>query len=291
MSTTPLPVAVITYGHPADMVREALSCALELQAEGFALTPWIVDDCSGRAPKLSGVNTVTTPKNGGYAAAVNFAVSALAVDAERIVFINPDASMDMDSFRALVTCQSSAAVVVPSIPHGPSLENVRRVLTSLQVLLMLVLPRLARQALLPNAEVPLRTDLGSGWVPAGTIASFDATYLRAHHLRPEMFWIEMSSWARDNPRAGIEVLPAVASHAGGSSKKQSAVKVTASQLAAYVAYLRAYGNPIEKALLPVAFILGRLVQLACLRLSVRGMVELFRLYRGESSWQSIHTLR
>ncbi|MFJ3304687.1 glycosyltransferase family 2 protein [Streptomyces sp. NPDC086549] len=291
MSSTPLPVAVITYGHPPDMVREALSPALKLQADGFALTPWIVDDCSGRAPRLPGVNTVTTPGNGGYAAAVNFAATTLAADAERIVFVNPDASMDLDAFRALVTCRSRAAVVVPSIPHGPRLENVRRVLTASQVLLMLVLPRLARQALLPRAEVPLRTDLGSGWVPAGTIASFDAAHLRAHPLRPEMFWIEMSSWARDNPRAGVEVLPVVASHTGASSKEQAAAKVTASQLAAYTAYLHAYGNPMERALLPVAFVLGRLVQLACRRLSVRGTAELFRLYRGESSWQSIRTLR
>ena len=123
------PVVVITYGHSPEMTYDALRSAVAARSDGLPVRPIILDDCSTAAPQVRGVETHSTPGNGGYAAAVNHAVRAFADDAKRIVFINPDAIVDLDGLAALVECDSAADVVVPSIIVGDRLENVRSTLT------------------------------------------------------------------------------------------------------------------------------------------------------------------
>jgi len=284
------PVVVITYGHDSEMVSGALEAALEISKEDSAVAPVVLDDHSGRAPVVAGAECLVTPENLGYAAAVNFAVERFAGSAARIVFVNPDAVVSSETLRALIVADPTATIVAPAIRQGPHLENLRGTLSCANVLLMLVAMRLGRQKLHPSVRHEIRGRMGDGWTVAGTVASFDAEFLQEHPLRDEMFWVEMSAWANDYPQATFRILATSAMHVGGSSKATAATAVVCSRLSAQVAYVRRYGSRYQRAALPLAFALGRIVQLATGKITVNGFRNLWRMYVGRLTWQQIREL-
>lgn len=285
----PVPVICITFGHPSSMIEEALGPAIALSQSGV-VTATILDDSSGSPPQVVGARTVTTPGNHGYAAAVNYAVTTLARESDRVLFVNPDAELSTDTMHRLLSSAFSETVIAPAIATGGQLENLRRTLKVSDVLTMLVAQRLTRQHLHPRASEDVVGRVGDGWVPAGTVLSFDADYLRKHPLNPAMFWVEMSAWARDHPDATFRILREGAIHAGGSTEGIASPAVTASRLAAQVEYVRQYGRPAERLLLPVCFILGRLLQLLSRRITLRGCINLIQLFRRKRTWQQVRVL-
>lgn len=285
----PTPVVCITYGHPAEMVQTALSSAIILAEEGIA-DPIILDDMSGSAPKIAKVRTLLTPANEGYSAAVNYAMKSVPTDSNRVVFVNPDAEVSVELLRRLLTEEFAEILVAPAIAAAADLENLRRTLSVRNVLMMLIAQRLGSQQLHPRSTEDIVGVLEDGWVPAGTVVAFDAPHLRDHPLDANMFWVEMSAWARENPKASFRILHDDARHEGGSTENLASPTVVASRLAAQVNYVRSYGRPMERLLLGPTYLLGRALQLLTRRTSLRGFVKLIRMYRGKLRWQHIQAL-
>ncbi|WP_207840725.1 glycosyltransferase family 2 protein [Williamsia soli] len=282
-------VCVITYGHSEQEVRQALASAKSLSDRGLALKLYVIDDSSGRAPRVEFATTLTTHANEGYSAALNFILKDVVQSEKRLVMINPDVVIDEASLRALCwPPQSAAPILVPKIVDADRLENVREIYTTRNALMQLTYGSLSKQkqmlAQLGSGTFPL----GKPWVPAGTVLSLDPRLLDGIVLDPEMFWIEMSALARDLASdTQFEVLAVSAQHLGNSSKKIASATVEASLLNARCAYVRKYGSVWERRLIPFVVAIGLVVKIAARRTTPIQAGRMWLVSRGALNWNKV----
>jgi len=244
-------VFCITYGHSDTQVEAAIAAARDIEGTEVG----ILDDSSGRPPVVTGVPVYSTPKQIGYAGAVNYLVATLLFNSDRLVVVNPDARISQAGIQALIA--SKASVAVPIIRDSNGLANIRTKASPWRESMGLAFGwrwqakwerRIKRP---PDVLLPL----GKPWVPSGAVACFDLDLLRHHPLDETMFWLEMSDWARTSPRQIMfEIVAAEAFHEGGSSAQHAARRVALSQLAARRCYIRKHGSAPTRAFSNLALV-------------------------------------
>lgn len=275
-------VACITFAHSTEDVMKALLPAIELKHR-HGLTVVRLDDSSGRAPRTgSEVQDMNTPGRQGYAGAVNHLVKQFPL-LDRLVLINPDASLTSDALQLLVT--SSAELSAPRVlGRSGDVENVRRLLTPGRLLFGLLLGERVAGKL--DRGVPLQSSYSCPpFAPSGSVVSVKGDLLRRWPLTPEMFWLEQSDWLRRVGRAvTLEIVDGEAQHTGASTSAAYPLSVAGSQLRARWCYVRRYAPAFW---LPALFgATGlRCVRFAVSRGSLRDGLFLFQAALGRVSWK------
>lgn len=280
-------IACITFGHEQGDIRDALRSAVELALTRSDLTVVAIDDCSGTANySIPGVEFHRTPARVGFPGVVNYLVSELYPDADRLVLVNPDAAIDVKSLSHLV--DSKNAVEVPQILNSDGfVENVRAVTNAGDQFRNLLFGE--RHSELPvRGSADLRTYDCPPFAASGAIVGLDAQQLRVVPLRAEFFWLEMSDWVLRSSLNGLRISLTVnadrAQHSGASTSVSYPVSVAASQMFAKATFIRTYGGALTSAFLPIAMA-AKSIRFGIMRRSLRDALFVYQCGLGNANWR------
>lgn len=276
-------VLCITFGHDPSDVEAALESAIFVSRRRDDLRVIAVDDCSGRTPLVSGVESFSTPSRRGFPAVVHYVIDELFPECSRVVLINPDASLRENDLLRLM--DSGADVAVPTIVGSDStVSNVRQVTTAAWELKNLAFGERYRGARIPISSGD-QVIQSPPYAPSGAVIAIDATLLRRVPLRPEFFWLEFSDWVQRQPTPlEIVVQSGTAEHVGASTSVKYPWSVAASQARAKFQYVQQYGTPfLRAALIPALCV--KAVRFAIKQRSLRAAVYLMRGATGHRDWR------
>jgi hypothetical protein len=286
-------VACVTFGHPEADVAAALAGARDAANENAQIQLYWVDDASGYQPKVipKGVRYVPLPARRGYAGVLSHIVSELCNSGDRLLLINPDASIDPVGVRKLLETDSPLAI--PQIARDGWIDNVRTVATAREQLLALAAGEwLVRdhERLLPfNPAGEIVRLACPPHAPSGAVLSIEVDLARHTPFRSKFFWLEMSDWllriAQVHPvPIQLAVLPVEALHVGASTSLRYPISVAASQARAKVCFIREYGKPVDRIVWPLALLM-RALRFGASQKSIRAACLVFVAGCGLRDWR------
>ncbi len=127
VSTPDLSAVVVAFDSGADLAACLASIRAEAEAAGIDAELIVVDNASrdGAAADLPGVRLLRNEQNRGYGAAANQGFRAAAAD--RVLFLNPDATLEPGSLSPLLARLGDAALSAPrlELPDGRTQESPR----------------------------------------------------------------------------------------------------------------------------------------------------------------------
>lgn len=283
-------IACITFGHGESGTAEVLAPAVALAAQRGDIRVVAIDDASGLSPEPGlrhGIEFMAMPERSGFPAVVNYLATVVAPTCERLVLINPDALAGTDALEHLI--ESTSDLAVPAIHDDAGrLENLRPVTTgALQLRALLTGEGSIAQPSQVDRTAPCVVS-APPFAPQGAVISIAAQLIRDVPLDPVMFWIEMSDWVLRCQQEGRELSLAVTTdiveHVGASTAASFPVSVAASQARAKVAFVRRYGTPVQRLLVPLAA-LSRACRFALLQRSPGAGLTVFRASLGWRDWR------